>query len=320
VILWIRADATPAVGLGHVMRTLALAEEARDVGLIVRFVTLQGSIGEHVLRQRRFEPDTIEDRDEVGWISLVSSGDSVVFDGYGLDPGAIAVAKRRGATVMVLDDGTEEVPAADIVLNQNLPQEDYRPPDGARALIGPRYALIRKEFRARRRLRAGSRHGRLVLTFGGSDPTRLGEKVLSLLDEQPPSGEVLLIRGPSTPPSGRHRPWLVERRSDDLAADLDAATAVISAGGTTTWELLCMGLPSGLIEVVANQRHAGRAAAAAGAALFLGTVDNVASSLHPTLGLLSDDDTARRLSEAALGLVDGRGARRVLDALTETSV
>ena len=57
---------------------------------------------------------------------------------------------------------------------------------------------------------------------------------------------------------------------DDLAAIMARADLVISAAGTSVWELCCIGVPMALIWAVENQRDGYDRVVAAGAALGLG--------------------------------------------------
>jgi spore coat polysaccharide biosynthesis predicted glycosyltransferase SpsG len=101
-----------------------------------------------------------------------------------------------------------------------------------------------------------------------------------------------------------------------LAAE---AGLVISASGTSLWELLCIGAAAAVVWVVDNQELGYDQVIAAGTAAGLGHLDDVRD--HPETAaeilreLLSDVTRRDRLRAAGWRLVDGRGRERVADAL-----
>ena len=100
----------------------------------------------------------------------------------------------------------------------------------------------------------------------------------------------------------------------DLMAEADLA---IGAGGATTWERCCLGLPSLVVSIAENQRPACEALAAEHSIAYLGhtdevTIDRLCRALQ---ALVVSPDQCRRLSVAGADLVDGRGVERVVTRL-----
>jgi spore coat polysaccharide biosynthesis predicted glycosyltransferase SpsG len=122
---------------------------------------------------------------------------------------------------------------------------------------------------------------------------------------------VLLVVGPaaSEPPA---RPWLeVVRDPADVPAVFDRADAAISAAGSTTWELLCLGIPTAIIPVAENQRLIVKTVTAREAALVIDGPDGI----DDAIAQLTSARTRARLNGFGLETVDGLGAWRVLEAL-----
>jgi spore coat polysaccharide biosynthesis predicted glycosyltransferase SpsG len=321
--LVVRADGSATIGLGHVMRSLAVAQVAAAQGHDVSFVMHDDGDGAGALPERHgFAVHRLADPDERGWLDDVAAGDRVVFDGYPfLTNGVTADARSRGARVAVVDDHDGGDVEADIVVNPNT-VEPERYTRAARACCGPAYALVRPEFLRYRRPRNGAART-LLVTLGGSDAGGITDPVLDALDTlEPPDDHdddddglferVVLVAGPAAPET-RERDWLeVVRDPPDVAATFDVADVALSAAGSTTWELLCMGVPVALVEVAPNQRLVAATAARSGAALVLAGVADVADAMRT----LTRDDVRDTLGRRALATVDGRGAVRVVDALT----
>src|SRR5699024_10132488 len=122
------------------------------------------------------------------------------------------------------------------------------------------------------------------------------------------AGEAVELLGPS--------PAFLEHAS---AADL-----VVSAAGTTAWELACIGVPSLLVAVVENQRAGYEAALAERIARGLGTLEQVRadpSAATAEVELAVADLRARR-TWAPVGRekVDGHGAERIVAAWDEAQI
>ena len=104
--------------------------------------------------------------------------------------------------------------------------------------------------------------------------------------------------------------------TDRLPALAAGSDLVVSAAGTSTWELLCLGVPTALIQVAANQRAGYDATVSRGLTAGLGSVATPAPDAVPVLRRLLTDPAARAAPAArGHGLIDGRGRERVADAL-----
>jgi spore coat polysaccharide biosynthesis predicted glycosyltransferase SpsG len=304
VAWFVRADGSRTIGLGHVMRSLAIAEAA---GGPVTFVMADDEVACSLPVRRGFAVMRVHD----DWLDAVGPGDRVVFDGYPfLTSGVTTAAMERGATVIAVDDHDGGDVDTHVVVNPSaVAPERYR--RARTALCGPQYALVRHEFAAQRDAGAPSGTGTLLVTLGGSDATGATDAVLDALDRDRAFERVVLLVGPAAR-APRPRPWLdVVRDPDDVPATMAAADAAISAAGSTTWELLCLGVPTAVIPVAENQRLIAETVRAAGAAIVV----DQAADLACAVTRLADPATRARLRANALTTVDGHGARRVVDSV-----
>ena len=112
--LHLRADASVALGLGHVLRSVALAENARERDIDVRFVVGGADFGRRAVIARGFaaRPPTHGDID---WSADLDPGDLVVIDGPHLTHN-VGPAHDRHARVAVIDDADGSHPSADVVV------------------------------------------------------------------------------------------------------------------------------------------------------------------------------------------------------------
>ena len=318
--LWIRADASPSIGLGHVMRSLAVAERAVHKDIVAEFVIGGGDVGIRTVRERGLTARPAPDL-SAAWIAEMSSGDCVVFDGYHFAPGDMQACRDLGCRVGAIDDlGTGDFPV-DVLLNQNPPLEyRYSTLDSTVRLFGPRYALVREEFAQFRRDRADALPRVLLVTMGGADVADLTVETIEILRFRTAFERVVAVVGPAAELTvDRTWPTDIEivRNPRTIGAVFDRADAAVAASGSTTWELLSVGMPTALVRTAENQDAIGPGVARAGAALFLGDPPEYRNALLPAVERLAAPDVRRQLSRKALATVDGLGADRFLDALIE---
>ncbi len=297
----LRADAGPAIGIGHVMRSLTLGGELARRGVEVALAT-------------RELPAALATRAERLGVRVVGPDDAsadafVMLDGYEI----AAPAGRHG----VIDDNREApVAGAALVLNQNLHAAagmyaDLSP--ATRLLLGPEYALVRDELGAVRATGpVRERASRVVLAVGGADPLGLTEPIARALA---PECELRVAVGAANPRRDAIAALGVTLDAGDLVDSYGWADVAVIAAGTTLWEVGYLGLPAVAIVVADNQRAAAKASEAAG---FVVGADP--DGVRATVAELLVDPTRRgTMRTAGQALFDGRGATRVADAVIEVA-
>jgi UDP-2,4-diacetamido-2,4,6-trideoxy-beta-L-altropyranose hydrolase len=335
----VRTDASSSIGLGHAMRCLSLAEMHREAGGQAVFLMAEppsafagraSSSGAEV-RALTGAPGSAEDVGETLAVADALGAGWIVLDGYQFDGDFQAKLAAGGPRVLALDDhGHAGRYSADLVLNQNAgagetPYRDRRP--NTRLLLGPRFALVREEFRlwSAPRPAIPARARRVVVTFGGSDPDNVSERVLAGLGAVPGPLEILLLIGAANvrrialQDAASRCPHPVEVVVDarDMAARLASADLAVAAAGVTALELARVGTPHIAIVLAENQRPGALAMASEQIVVNLGWhADVVAESIGAAVAALVDDAERRaEMSRRGRELVDGRGAERVLAAM-----
>ncbi len=242
--------------------------------------------------------------------------------------------RGQAGHILAIDDLADRPHDCDLLLDQNLGRapEDYGGlvPEATRLLIGPQYALLRPEFaRARPAALARRAEGgpvrRILVSMGLTDAANATATAIEALAGLPEiaSGEIEVraVLGHAAPhlstieakaagmvQSGARVSVLVE--PPDMAAEMAAADLCVGAGGSSSWERCCLGLPTIVVVVAENQRSGAEALAAAGAALSCPDATSGALSLEAS-GMIRDRASRSRLGDAAARLTDGGGARRV---------
>lgn len=336
----LRADASEATGSGHVMRCLALAEGLVARGHRATIVSAALPAGIRAAVEGRGIPalpiSEGSGREALASVVADQGADWVVFDGYEFDEDDLRAAHERTRVMAIADDAAMATYPCDIVLNQNVYAnvEEYAGRTAARALIGPRFALLRSEF-ARLAEVARSTPDRatsVLVTLGGSDPGGLTAPVVRAVRAALADASITVVvggansQGPAVlselTDAGQVR---VVHAAPDMAELMAAADLAISSAGSTTAELAVMGLPSVLLVIAANQRPVAAGMEAAGAALVADDVTTGhgldAGGLERLVAALADDAAARaRMTAAGRALVDGRGVHRVVQAMEATGL
>ena len=239
-----RADASLAIGTGHVMRCLTLADTLCASGASCHFICREhaGNLVE-TIRGRGHSVSTLElgatydsaatAGTHAAWLGASLQEDLLasrailehmnatwlVVDHYALDRRWEEALRPFCEHVMVIDDIADRPHHADVLLDQNLGREedDYsgRVLPGCELLIGPAYAMLRPEF-ARLRDRSLARRGagglqHILVTMGGVDAGNATSAVLAAMEncDLPAGCRISVVMG-------RHAPWLESVRQAAL--------------------------------------------------------------------------------------------------------
>ena len=324
----IRCDAGARTGVGHLVRCVALAEELVCRGVEVRFLGdlggVEWAIAQLTRRGLPWHPPPDDPADLVAEVERLRL-DALVIDSYTLPPEHSTAVRRAGRTVLAIVDGGFRGQSADIYVDQNL--DSTVDADGAVGLAGLDYALLRGSVRQLRPLVApvhsDARTPRVVAFFGGTDAYRAAPRIAALLAETGVAFDATIIgadeelrRDLRTMPAGPRGRFEIIAPTDDLPKLLAGADLAVSASGTSTWELLCLGLPAALVWVVDNQILGYERTIARGYAAGLGRLGEFGPASVATLrALLTDARMRTDLARRAWSAVDGRGVARVADAL-----
>lgn len=338
-VVLFRVDESPAVGSGHLVRCLALAEALGARGVVCRVLAQRLSDGRaEDLRRVGIAVHGLpgpagghSDRDATVSLAASFQADALVIDGYGFDAEYRRVARKCVPLVATFDD-LADLPHlhADLVINGALgadpaPYERIAP--GATLLLGPTYAALRRSIAAAAAAATAlDRRTRILLAFGGSDPAGLTGPCMDRLVPRLPAGTGLTVvagganpRGDALEVAARGYGAAVafHRNTTHMGPLMAEAGLAVSAAGGTTAELLAMGVPALIVVVAPNQEPAARQAEERGLCVVIdGRFEGAADRIVATaLALWHDRGRRHALVRRGAGLVDGRGADRIADAL-----
>jgi len=198
----LRVDASSEIGTGHVMRCLALANEAkrRDWECIFVLRDPEDGIAEYITsfdhRVKKLisadgEKITYNATSHGDWLPVSQTQDAnetlkliceldpdwIIVDHYALDAIWLSIVEKSNAKILVIDDLGDRELICDVLLDQNLgaSAEKYygKLPINCGLLLGPTFALLRSEFKDWRERSLEGRLNRnlenILITMGGVD-------------------------------------------------------------------------------------------------------------------------------------------------------
>ncbi|WP_036377933.1 PseG/SpsG family protein, partial [Micromonospora sp. ATCC 39149] len=334
----VRCDAGPTRGVGHLVRCLALAEEFLARGHRVDFFGTVEGVGwaARQLADRGIPLHPGPERpDDLVAAARRHGLDVMVLDSYELDPAGAGALRAAGVVTLAVVDGDTRGQDADVYLDQNL-GATHGPLPG-RLLAGTAYPLLRDAVVAARpaapRPPTRTPRPRVLAFFGGTDAFGAAPVLARVLLSTGHPMNLTVVVGRADVEAdlaalapGRGQAVRPVPPTDSLPALVAAADLVVSAAGTSTWELCCLGAPAALVCVVDNQRESYRRVVDARIVAGLGELPTLAAAGLPgraaraeaarTLRALLDSPERRAaLAGRAWATVDGRGRARVADAV-----
>lgn len=324
--LIIRADASPYIGTGHIMRCLALAQWAQaedikatlisrvSVAWVIEKIHQAGIDFRIIAGEPPSEEDPLELLEQIG---IEESGGWVILDGYHFGPDCQKKVRATGHRLLVIDDYMHQPEySCDVLLNQNIGADDFAyTGDIGQKLLGPRYTLLRPEFatareRARHRV-LSEKVCNVLLTLGGGDfSDHLGKVADCFAIPELASCILRVIAGAM--PHDRIRDLLrscpakieILSRVDDMPALLLDTDLCVTAGGSTCWELCCLGVPFLTLEIAKNQHF-----------VVSGLRESLVTEMFEPQNFakaLQSQCMRQRLALSGKQLVDGNGVQEVL--------
>lgn len=261
-----RLDAGAAIGLGHLMRCLAIADRLKTAGAECHFFCHQ--LPAHLLPLlHSHQHHALCALDDAGPLPILHP-EWLVCDHYQIDRQIEQKLAMHCGQLLVIDDLADRPHHGQLLLDQGPLRSaaDYQSltPSDCRLLLGTGYALLRPAYRQLARQKV-SRWQRGLICFGGADPAGACLTTLNTLARLPWAHTIrwTLVAGGANPfwPELQQRvaelPELqltLLRQSDQMAQLMQQHDFAIGAAGGMTWERACLGLPTLAVPIVDNQQ------------------------------------------------------------------
>ncbi len=320
------------------MRCLALAQAWQDDGGEAVFAMAKSTPAvrarlAHEGHRVISNPVVAGSTQDANWTADLASQHSAkwtVADGYSFDADYQRRIKDAGLKLLGIDDHASVSHLfADLVVNQNLHahQVSYLREPCTQLLLGPKFAMLRREFEAwrgwRRDIPAIAK--RVLVTMGGSDPGNLSAIVIEALRLLSVEGlEAVVVVGGSNPHIASLRsqtaglPEMLKLEVDvrNIPELMSWADIAVSAAGATVWEMCMLGLPAIITAVADNQVPIAEELYKRDLGIYIPQSRLTVQNLAEKIEFMTRSASLRsNMSQSAVELVDGRGASRVLAAM-----
>jgi UDP-2,4-diacetamido-2,4,6-trideoxy-beta-L-altropyranose hydrolase len=339
-VLAIRADASVGGGIGHITRSMALADAWKDVGgkpILLSYgpsaalEALTTGVDFRWLGPQR--PSLSDDVDRFLELAHEVGANAVALDSYDLDRTWELKVRENGLPLLSMDDLASRAHHCNILLDTSIRPEDadrYRDlvANEAVLLLGPEYILLRRSFRMTRfEPRTERPVQRILVSFGGTDPLDYTNATLDAIAlMEVPDLKVDVVTSSANPgvTDLRARATALPRMSlhldtREMASLMATADLAVGAGGGSAWERCHAGLPSLLLLAASNQKGVATHLAAENVVRIVngGRDGLVARLVNALRAALTDGQWRASASRRGMRMVDGLGAERVVDQLLQ---
>jgi UDP-2,4-diacetamido-2,4,6-trideoxy-beta-L-altropyranose hydrolase len=333
-----RVDGGKGIGMGHLMRSLALAKVFSEE-VEIKFIIKEDKSALKLLKENKCEfitlPFNLDYNEEIERVKNSISNEKaeiLITDSYKIDQNYLIEMKSVVKKLISIHDFAPFSFPSDIVINGNVYGDklDYSSiSKDTEFLLGTNYLLMRDEFQRLEERMVNQEISNILVTVGGSDPLNLTPKVINSLDilekELKKSLHIDVVIGPSF----NNIDKIIEmtrknrleislhfniRKMSRLMLESDLA---ITAGGTTLYELAATGTPAVVLLQADNQVLAAKEMERLGTIINLGFGNKVEiEKLAATLIEIAKNEAKRKkMSKVGQKLVDGYGATRCVERI-----
>jgi len=307
--------------MGHLVRQTHIAKILRNRGAEITFFIPNYPPAQVWLDRCQFPRKTLNDplaltEKETGPLDLI------ILDIQDTPSAFIRKIRQNKKPVVSFEDLGEGRNHVDLLIDCNLGEENSVGLP-VQTLFGYPYSVLAPEFEtlhSKKRELNGSIES-VLITLGGTDPHSLTSLLADKLLQIQPNLSMTLLAGPGC----KNIPALKDLETQNetvkllestsqMAQTLFDHSAVFCAGGVTLHEAMAVGTPAFVINQVSHQVEKADRAEKQGAAMNLGMAESWNESRLPEI-LESRPETLEKMSLAGKNLIDGKGLKRVADAI-----
>jgi spore coat polysaccharide biosynthesis predicted glycosyltransferase SpsG/CMP-N-acetylneuraminic acid synthetase len=326
-----RVDGSSSVGMGHVFRSLAIAEALRglsraDIAFLMSADHTEGLV---TVSRAGYAVRVVGDRKEETYLDHIRDFAPAILinDLPMVERSYLTALSHIGATTVNLVDTIDDLETtehyAQVIVS--VMNQAHATPEGFYG--GPAYAILREHFRGREKeVRDTPRL--VLLSFGGSDPQGLTLKAARALQDLDPAVELVAVAGPAfsfrrefdaLSAALPRRVPLINEAGGHIAELMLEADVMVGSGGMSVYEIAALGTPGIILGQNAREDGRMRDFAGHGTVEYLGLGTEVDETVLSSAvrALLADPERRRAMSARGRALVDGFGAMRAAEVVLE---
>lgn len=321
-----RVEATPALGMGHFVRCLSLAEKLKDStsDIDLTFVTSSNAIGDRI-KSCDYGliglPLSVNMIKEVKYYKKYLKKAVCVTDVPNIPEEYIKVLKENNCAVISIDDGSETMFYSDILINPNLkPFAHHAHSSRTQYYNGAKYIILKEAFEkfTGKKKRIKEKAESLFVCFGGGDKGNITHRIVNNIIKTGLNAIVVIgmfypYRDELIKSVDGYKNIEIVTNANNMDELIDKADLAIISGGTLLHETCAVGTPAIVICQNQDQNTESGFFAQNHAAINLGVFDQineevVCDTIHD---LIIDHNMRKLLSENAKRLIDVKGTDRI---------
>lgn len=316
--LLIFTEGSAEIGLGHIIRCIALYQQFERMGHVPKLIIHGDQTIHSLVKKYNY---SIANWLDVSVLKqyLSKKTDITIVDSYLADKNIYEIISQAAKLTVFIDDNNRLDYPKGIIVNGNMYADSlsYKKKIDQSYLLGPSYAILRNEFLniPEKILRKQIKH--ILITFGGDDIRNLTPKVVYALNQKYPEIKKTVIVGTGF----QNTDILLKNQSDNtqyvfnpsvskVIELMKQADIAISGGGQTLYELARAGTPTIGITIADNQKMNVQELSKQGIVINSGMWNDV-NIIDNIINCISSLSSSRkRTTMSCLGQkhIDGRGA------------
>ncbi|MBO0930728.1 UDP-2,4-diacetamido-2,4,6-trideoxy-beta-L-altropyranose hydrolase [Fibrella aquatilis] len=258
--LLFRADGTTQTGLGHIMRSLALADMLGD-SFDRRFAIQNPSDAVlKLLAKQNMPVVTLQSGEMAELLTQVSTEDVVVLDGYQFDETFQRAVREKAHKLVFIDDLMQGPQVADVVINHagDVTATEYQTEPYTTLLLGANYALVNPAFVQKTQPKDGE--NKAFVNMGGADLHNVSHRVVDLLLSINPGLRITVALGAANPHADTFADFPKDNVSvqqnlsaKQMARVIGGSGLSVVAASTIAYEVATISRPMIIIQTADNQ-------------------------------------------------------------------
>lgn len=325
-------DGGVQIGMGHILQSTSLARGLQEYASI-SFVTKSNEIVVETIQDFGYEVTNLRDDSEIFEFLEKLNPEVIIFDKTDVAEWlAKEIRIKLNSRLVILTNLTEANKYADIAVlprakdlrddpSKRFTNHSYTCPDtNTLYFYGPKYWILRPEFidyKARNKPLPAAIN-RILLSFGGSDPTNLACQVLETILEMDGAFSIDVVLGKQF---GFHQQVKViidnfkhsrssvvlHSNARNMADLMYSADLAVTAAGMTMFEALCVRTPVIVVPQDQLQRDTYNG--------FIRTIE--IDELHTLAAMILNFDFTRPTDQAIVNMNIGIGVGELIDAIID---
>jgi UDP-2,4-diacetamido-2,4,6-trideoxy-beta-L-altropyranose hydrolase len=263
-----------------------------------------------------------------------SDNSMLILDSYALSEQWENSIKPYVQKLIVIDDQPNRSHNCDLLIDQNLSNDHKKNygrllPKKTKKLLGPKFAMIRKEFKLLRhsaKIRTFPIEN-IFVSFGGTDIDNQSIKILNLFQKIGSNLHFDVVVGNGNKNKkiiknlcSKNKNFSYHEQINYVGRLMLKSDLAIGSSGSTAWERCCLGLPSIISISAKNQKNIANELSKRNCVINLGSVKQLEGFDYKTSIDKISKHHLERMSKNSLKLVDGNGTKRILKYILDMSV